>query len=178
MDTNKTKNEGEEVTVVLSGALSLTKKISYKKAAEIALFLADENNSAPENRDQVLLNRTDRPRVGGSAIEVIKASNAKTFPQQIVALACYVTQRNQTEFFDPKEVQLLLRRMGNQPQNFGRDLMKATDVFGYLLKEGPGQYIVTEKGMEMVSSGFEGANEGAPRRRGPHKKKKAKSADE
>ncbi len=178
MNTNKPKEVDEQVVVTLSGAISLTKKISYKKGAEIALFLAEDEGSLPEGNNKGSSGRSDVPKMGSSAIEVIKASNAKTFPQQIVALACYVTERNKNELFDPKEIQLLLRRMGNPPQNFGRDLMKAADVFGYLTKEGPGQYLVTETGKEMVANKFEGASEGASRKRPRGKNKKSKSAAE
>lgn len=142
----------------------MTQKVSLKKAVEIARFLADEDKSIIPQPTQPPL-ATMMPKTAGSALDVIKNSGAKTFPQQIAALAYYVTQRNKSEHFDPKEVQILLRRMGNAPQNFGRDLVKATDVLGYISKEGPGQYIVTDTGKESITNGFQGTSKVKSRKR-------------
>jgi len=165
MDNNPIQPKDESVTIILKGALSLERKISFKKATDLARLLADESDtpSVAAIRPSELTHPTQK--AASSALEIIKTSNAKTFPQQIAALAFYVTQRDHSDFFDPKDIKSLLRRMGNPPQNFGRDLAKGAELLGYFAKEAPGQYIITEKGKELVLKGFGSGEEGTSRRR-------------
>ena len=164
----------KNVTVSFDGGIKLEIKTTLKKAIQAAGFLADDTQAKLASSHTLSTTEVEpaRGQKVNSPLEAIRNSNADTFPQQITALAVYMTQRNQSESFDPKEILTLLRRIGNSPKNFGRDLRMATDVYAYLHREAPNQYIVTEYGKEMVTNSFEGTREGASRRRKSGTRKK------
>ncbi len=166
MTEEKSKSE---VTIIFKGAVNMEVGSTLSKALEAARFLTSDTGTAT-SQTQTFTSSLPQ-KIGNSPLEAIKNSNAKTFPQQITALAAYVMERNKAESFDPKEIQLLLRRIGNLPQNFGRDLRHATHVLSYLAEEGPNQYILTDFGKESLTKRFEGAVEGMSRRRKPRGKK-------
>jgi hypothetical protein len=164
----------DQVKITFSGAMSLERSVSFKRATSIARLLAEpENINLQEiTTDDLSLPSNTSPssgRVPGSALEAIKKAGPRTFPQRIVTLADFITKRDKIDHFDSKDVQTLLRRLGMPPQNFGRDMRQAEHVFAYVAKEADGQYIVTETGREAVEKGF-GNTEGST----TYKKRKIK----
>ncbi len=160
----------DDVKISFSGAITLSRSVSFKRGTEIARLLAE-----PEGVTAIPVDPTVAPRMmgrsPGSALEAIKKSAPKTFPQKIVTLADFITKRDKVEHFDSTDIQTLLRRLGMPPQNFSRDMRQAEDVLGYITKEPNGQYIVTETGREAVELGF-GQVDSNP----VHRKRKAKKA--
>lgn len=162
-----------EVKVSFSGAMNLERKVSFKRATEIARFLAEpENNDSVETVVPGLSTLRITKQTPNSAIEAIKKAAPKTFPQRIVTLADFIIKRDKSEHFDSKDVQTLLRRLGMPSQNFGRDIRQAEDVFSYITREPDGQYIVTETGREAVERGFGNSESGATYKKRKSKKKK------
>lgn len=164
MSTKSDQND-EQVTITFTGAMSLSRTISFRRATEIAGLLANADASPVSSMLPTHQISVTNSNFASSPLEAVKKSNAKTFPQLIVTLAHYLTIRDKSDTFDPKAVQVLLGRMGNPPKNFTRDLQTASDLLGYLMRQSKHEYIVTDKGREMVLSGFDGAVEGVTRRR-------------
>jgi hypothetical protein len=163
----------DQVKILFSGAMNLERKVSFRRATEIARLLAEPESTNPTEIDMSLPSSIPRPagRAPSSALEAIKKAAPKTFPQRIVTLANFITKRDKSDHFDSKDVQTLLRRLGMPPQNFGRDMRQAEDVFGYITKEPDGQYLVTDTGREAVEGGF-----GNPDGNITYKKRKVKKA--
>lgn len=162
-----------EVTLRHGDTLNFTYKTSLSKAAQIIAFLSmgdTETSSHASGLPQNAMLKPARAAAAGSAIEAIRQSGSKTYPQKIVALGRFVVQRGNQETFDSKEVLALLRRMGDLPKNFGRDLGNA-ELLGYITREQNGEYLITDLGNEAVDSQFADAPAGISRKKRSSKKR-------
>lgn len=149
-------NEEPNVDLTLSGALNFTYKISLHQAAQIIAFVSTGEASSDQGKKPLLILPQTGParfNAPGSAIDAIKQSGAKTYPQKIAALGSFIINRNGTDTFDQKELSALLRRMGDTPQNFSRDLNNA-ELLGYVTREPNGEYFLTDKAREAIEAQF------------------------
>lgn len=169
--------EEKRVEVILKddNNLNFNYKTSLQKAAQIIAFLSLDENVTLSNSDVSLAtipaSVSKANVVAGSPIEMMRESNANTYPQKIAALGYFIVERDGRETFDPKEVLTLLRRMGDMPRNFNRDLRNA-ELVGYISKEQNGEYFLTDSAKENVANQFNAAVPAS----GASRKKRAKRA--
>ena len=89
--------------------------------------------------------------------ELIIESKAKTSAQKIAVLGRYLSEKDEAEGFLIKEVLLQLRKMGDEPGNFTRDLKTAVSLqYIYEIDNKEGKYCVSEKGKEEIQNKFSG----------------------
>ncbi len=155
------ENDEKNVEVSLKGGgLDFSYKTSLQKAAHVIAFLSTgkeiQNNSGTVKTESVVFLGSNHQRSTGSPLDAIKQSTARTYPQKIAVLGKFLTERDNRETFDPKEILTLLRRMGDMPKNFTRDL-KDAGLLGYVTEEPNNEYLLTEHGKQTVESKFQGA---------------------
>ncbi|HET8574600.1 MAG TPA: hypothetical protein VFM02_00305 [Candidatus Paceibacterota bacterium] len=145
----------EEITITIDGdGLHLTKKTTLQKAGQIISFLGlDQNpkNSSPayELSPGLIKNKRLQPH------EIIISSRAKTYSQKIVALALYLQDELDQENFSPEEIKALLKKMGDKPGNFTRDLKVAAGLqFVTCIDKDNDQWALTTKGRNAVEEKF------------------------
>jgi hypothetical protein len=151
----------ENVTVKIEGeGLSVTKTTTFHKAGQIISFLGLDDASAP-NREapgtETLTLLLPAKRVQPK--DVIVTSGAKTYPQKVVAIAVYLRDQLGQQQFTSQEIKTALKKMGDEPGNFGRDLRSAQDLqYIICVDEAADVYELTDKGAEEVASSFAGGS--------------------
>lgn len=168
MDSEKT------VDVSLTGAVNFTYKTTLQRAAQVIAFLSREDEEATVAPTFALTGAqapSGSGREAGSPLEAIRQSDARTYPQKIAALGEFILRRNGGETFDGKEVLALLRRMGDLPRNYHRDVRNA-DLLGYISIEPNGEYFLTDLARQAIKSHFSDASSasGSPKKRRTKKK--------
>lgn len=159
--TSSCMNEENEIVelTLKGGGLDFTCKTTLPKAAQIIGFVSTEEVISARSittEPITLPAETKAGTIFSSPIEAVRQSGARSYPQKIAALGYFLTKRNGTETFDQKEIMVLLRRMGDAPRNFTRDLNNA-ELLGYVNKETNGEYFLTEIAKEEVASQFSSA---------------------
>lgn len=146
--------EQDSVEVILQDGktLNFKYKTSLNKAAQVIAFLTT-NGSLVASSSSVL---SGKKNSSNSPLEAVRDSGARTFPQKIAAIGHYLVRRDERETFDPNEILTLLKRMGDTPRNFSRDIKNA-ELLGYISREPNGEYFLTDTAVEEIESRFENA---------------------
>lgn len=168
--------ENKVMVTLKGGGLNFDYQTSLQKAAHIIAFLTSNEVTASVSTSGTALEIAPARGAGAvSPIESVRQSGACTYPQKIATLGHFITGRDRRDTFDPKEVNTLLRRMGDMPKNFTRDLQNA-ELLGYITREPNGEYLITDHGIQSVLSQF---NEAVGANAGRKKKSRAlKSAED
>ncbi len=137
--------------------LTFKKDIGVQKAGQIIAFLGADESSAPIERGP-LLTTTSKilPQIEQSPKDLIIQANAKTNAQKITVLGSYLLDKDGNDDFLIKEVQLQMRKLGEEPGNFNRDL-KAAMSLQYIYQLPPkkdGKYGITDAGREAIQNQF------------------------
>lgn len=145
------------VNITIQGnGLSFKKGISVQRAGQIITFLGiDEEstvidpNQIPSSPSSLISSSLQSPS------ELINESKAKTNAQKITVIGNYLQEKDKQESFLVKEVLLQLRKIGEQPGNFSRDIGTAESlqyIYPHDVKKGI--YGVSEKGKEAIRNKF------------------------
>jgi hypothetical protein len=149
------------VKVTINGeGLSFEKETDMLKAGQIIAFLSSDTSIQQSGTQQyssqngVLLAPDTQRR---SPRMALMESDAKTNAEKIVVLANFICERNGTSSFSSKEIQVEFKKAGESlPKNFTRDFNQAV-ASGYILEnDEQGDFILTDLGLEVLSSGFDG----------------------
>lgn len=151
----------ENVKISIEGeGLSLTRMTNLQKAGQIISFLGYGRDGSGSSSDMqttgavvpVLATGRLAPR------DLIQSSNAKTYPQKIVALAVYLQEQMGQSSFNPQELKTLFKKMGDEPKNFTRDLNAAVSLQYILCNDSATEtYELTDKGSEAFRNSFTGS---------------------
>lgn len=147
------------VTITIDGeGLSLKRETNLQKAGQIISFLGldDSIPTAGTNTDQIL---TPIPMLGATSTsslkDLITESKAKTNAQKITVVGSYSSDKDGQEGFLIKDVQFHLKKMGETPGNFTRDLKSATALkYVVEINSKEGRYMVTDRGKEAIQDRF------------------------
>lgn len=132
----------------------VTKYTTEHKAGQIITFLANQTPmySQSEYSDAAVAPMALMDKKAPK--DYIVGSKAKTFGQKIVALAQYLKDTGQEEF-SPTEIRILLKKMGDEPKNFSRDLNEAQEAkMVTLVDAAKDLYSLTTRGEDSFSSQF------------------------
>lgn len=173
--------QNEEINVSLKGAgLNFDYKTSLPKAAQVIAFLSMGEELHQEKPSSVALplsiSSSNTPRAAVSPLEAVRQSGARTYPQKIATLGLFIVRRDNRETFDPKEILTLLRRMGDMPKNYTRDLQNA-ELLGYVTREPNNEYLLTEHGAQSVDAQFSEASSLGSGQKKKRTKKKSDGTD-
>ncbi len=150
----------DNITITIEGeGLSLTKKTNLQKVGQIISFLGFDQTFSPGNAAvSATLPQISGPN-RGPARDVISTSEAKTYAQKITALALYLRDTAGQDIFMPQEIRTLLKKMGDEPKNFTRDLNSAIELqYIVCVDATTEQYELTGKGEEAVNAKFTGVS--------------------
>lgn len=147
------------VKITIDGeGLSLKKETTLQKAGQIITFLGREEDSInPVNQQDSIQPTSLISSPTSSPKELIIESKAKTSAQKITVLGKYLSEKDGVDEFLIKEVLLQLRKMGDEPGNFTRDLKTAVSLqYIYEIDNKEGKYGVSEKGKAEIQNKFSG----------------------
>lgn len=155
-------DEDKTVKITLSGKITFDEDITVNQAAQIIAFVG----SASQAPVQILTGRpTAIPTQIGSSKRfetprsAISTTNAKTYPEKIVALAGYVLQEGSRDSFTAEDVRPLFRRAGEvTPSNMKRDLTVAVQLEYIAETDQKGEYYLASKGTDALDEGFKANN--------------------
>ncbi len=143
------------VRITIKGdGLSLEKQTSLKKAGQIITFLGLEEGDTtteqvPSSPKALVVSLGSSPKVA------IHEAKAKTNAQKITVLANYLSEKDGQEGVLVKEILLQLRKIGEEPGNFTRDLGTAESLrYLYPLDAKKTIYGVTDKGKGAILNKF------------------------
>jgi len=148
------------VKILIEGdGLTFNKDITFKKAGQIITFLGSDESIAPVEQGQVVLPPAKMlPAEDQTPMDLILQSKAKTNAQKITVLGSYLSDKDRSEHFFVKDVQQELKKLGEEPTNFGRDL-KSAETMKYIYQLEPkneGRYGVTVAGRNAINTQFSG----------------------
>ncbi len=167
------------VKVIINGdGLTFEKETDMLKAGQIIAFLSNDNlqqagnQYSPTPAGTVLGAGNVQRRSPRTALQ---ESDASTNAEKIVVLANFVCERDGTQTFSPKEIQVEFKKAGESlPKNFTRDFSQAI-TSGYILEgEDRGLYLLTDLGLEVAVQGFGEARRIVPSSAGSKKRKGGK----
>jgi len=151
----------DNIKISITGeGLSIEKMTSLHKAGQIISFLGLDSTK-PVNMASGASTSVSLPLANKiQPKEMISRSSAKTYPQKITALGIYLKETQGQTSFSSDEVKAMLRKMGDEPKNFTRDLKSAVDL-QYITCINPDQelYEVTDKGCDACDKNFAGSVE-------------------
>lgn len=145
------------VIITISGdGLSYKKDINFKKAGQIITFLSlDEEQGAIGSPQIISSNSGLAVSSLRSSSELINESKARTNAQKITVIGSYLQEKDGQESFLVKEVLLQLKKIGEQPANFSRDVDTAHSLqYIYPIDVKQGKYGVSDKGEKAISNKF------------------------
>ncbi len=144
------------IKLTITGDVTITREISLQKAGQIITFLGlDETDKEPTNTSFNPNLFVADSTASVSPQELIMDANAKTYAQKITVLVKYFTERDKQEGVLSKEILLQLRKMGEEPGNFKRDLQTAVSLqYLYVLDSKQGLYAISQKGRAAIDSKF------------------------
>ncbi len=163
----------DEVIISIEGnGLSYNGITDAFKAGQVIAFLNAPSGSSAvhSNMGSIATQRqilgVEKPRK--SPREAIIQANAKTNAQKIAVLADFWLQLDGKESFSPSDLKPFFAKAGEPvPKNYSRDMRDAVQqCYITELIDQSGQYILTEKGQELVASGFQ---DEAPTKKSPRK---------
>jgi len=141
------------INVTIQGDnLSFTKETSLQKAGQIITFLSLDESSIKSPQPTALKELNSLSDL--SPQELINQAKAKTNAQKITVLTQYLSGSDQEGALS-KEVLLQMRKMGEEPANFKRDLRTAESLqYIYVIDPKKGLYGISEKGKQAIQKGF------------------------
>ncbi|MDO8487655.1 MAG: hypothetical protein Q7S45_05150 [Candidatus Curtissbacteria bacterium] len=145
------------ITITIEGdGLSLKKETNLQKAGQIIAFLGlAENSSEAGTRLDLVPSTVLSSPLALSPAELVIESKAKTNAQKIAVLGSYLLEKDGRDDFLTKEVLLLLRKIGEEPHNFARDLRTAeSSQYVYPIDTKKGKYGVGQKGKQAIQNKF------------------------
>lgn len=138
--------------------LSLTKMTTLHKAGQIISFLGVDQTIEPSAHNNSATVQTLLGPKRAQPREAIVSSAAKTYPQKIAALAMHLRDEMGQESFTPQEIKSMLKKMGDEPRNFTRDLNVAVELKYIISTDAAADlYELTDKGADAVEAKFLGA---------------------
>lgn len=143
------------VKITINGeGLTLERDINMQQAGQIITFLSTEKNNNQNINYQIVsdpvLELPSKPKLSPNAL--IIDSDAKTFAEKITVLGRYISTDTGQEYFSMEEIKLILKKLGDFPKKFSREVKRAIDL-GYIYQE-DGGYVVTTRGIEAIDSKF------------------------
>lgn len=146
------------VTITIDGeGLSLKKETTLQKAGQIIAFLGLEEGSigavasggTSRNSTSLIPSSSSSPR------DMINEAKAKTNAQKITVLGKYLSDKDGPDGFLIKEILLQLRKIGEEPGNFTRDLKYAVSLqYIYVIDSKEGKYGISDKGINAIQNKF------------------------
>jgi hypothetical protein len=139
--------------------LSYTREIDFAQAGRIIAFIG--SNSQFGSQLQVVEDGIEpiapiRKTGSFNLKDLLEKSNAKTYSERITCIGKYIQDLNITDSFYLNDVRDQLKRLGEMPAYFSRDVRSAEDQqYVYCRNRNEEQYEVTMKGVKAVESGFE-----------------------
>lgn len=149
----------DTVTITIEGeGLSLTKKTNLHKAGQIISFLGFDQKLS----SSVSGSPSPIPQLPGTgrtqARDAISNSEAKTYAQKITTIALHLRDSVGQQTFVPQEIKTILKKMGDEPRNFTRDLNSALELqYVICVDTASDQYEITDKGVAAVEAKFSGS---------------------
>lgn len=146
------------ITITIDGeGLSLKKETTLQKAGQIIAFLGLEEGSLgtvpsgeTSHKPASLI-----PSPIFSPIDMISEAKAKTNAQKITVLGKYLSDKDGPDGFLIKEILLQLRKIGEEPGNFTRDLKNAVSLqYIYVIDAKEGKYGISAKGATAIQNKF------------------------
>jgi hypothetical protein len=146
------------VTITINGdGLALSREISLQKAGQIITFIGTDENLVSANstsEDKII----SGPSTMLSPRDAIIDADAKTNAQKITVITSYLTSKEQVESVNIKTVLVELRKMGEEPGNFNRDVRAAESLqYIYWVNIKNGLVGISGKGRQAITEKF--ANE-------------------
>ncbi len=143
------------IKVTISGeGLSFEKETTLQKAGQIVAFLGREEGDIEYKPATSLEMLPKEATVHSSIKDQIVQSKAKTNAEIITVVGKCLEDSNGSDEFMSKEVLLQLRKNGDAPGNFTRDLNTAMELQYIYSKGKEGVYGVTEKGKLAIINQF------------------------
>lgn len=144
------------VKITIEGdGLSLNKQTTLQKAGQIISFLGLEEGVFNPGSASLAPKILSNPSIS-SPKDAISDSKAKTNAQKITVLVNFLSETNGEEGVLVKEILLQLRKIGEQPANFNRDLGTAESLqYLYPLDAKKKIYGITDRGKGAIASNFE-----------------------
>lgn len=144
------------VVVTIKGdGLSLEKQTTLQKAGQIITFLGIEEDGsiipgrAPSSPKALVPSSIVSPK------DAIQDAKAKTNAQKITVLVNYLYEKEEQDGILVKEILLQLRKIGEEPANFKRDLGTAESLhYLYPIDTKKSMYGITDKGKEAILNQF------------------------
>lgn len=145
------------VTITIQGdGLSFKKDINSQRAGQIITFLGADEESAImdlKQTDPTFPKLISKPLRSPS--ELINESKAKTNAQKITVIGNYLQEKDGQESFLVKEVLFQLRKIGERPGNFSRDIGTAESLqYIYPVDVKEGTYGISDRGVEAIGNKF------------------------
>lgn len=147
-----------EITITGDG-LNLKREVNMHQAGQIISFLSISGGSPGSGEPE---GETSRHLVEGSLIlsqgnsnpsDEIDASNASTYAEKIVVIGNFLIKRNGSQTFSIEEVKTELKKLGEFPSKFSRELKNAIDL-QYIYGSKKDGYEVTVTGQKAISGKF------------------------
>lgn len=169
------------IITIKGDGLNLERQINMHQAGQIISFLSLQKTSISEdssNDGEGELNkeRPALPQKETTPLEEIENSNASTYPEKITVIGNFIAKNNAQECFSVDEVRAVLRRLGQYPSKFSRELTTAVSL-GYIYEDTTKSgYIITEKGKKAIVGQFQASSKNAipkvkkGKRKSPRKK--------
>ncbi len=147
------------ITITIDGeGLSLKKETTLQKAGQIIAFLGLEEGSlgaAPPGGTSHNNPASLIPSSTSSTSDMISEAKAKTNAQKITVLGKYLSDKDGSDGFLIKEILLQLRKIGEEPGNFTRDLKNAVSLqYIYVTDAKEGKYSISIKGVNAIQNKF------------------------
>lgn len=162
------------VKITIEGdGLSFKKETSLQKAGQILAFLGSEETSASNKPLQAEALFISPASSNQSPKDLLDESKAKTNSQKITVIGKYLADENGVNEFLSKEVLSQLRKLGDEPGNFKRDLGTAEDLqYIYPIPSKKGFYGITARGEGAIQDKFTGETQAKikPKGKGVFKK--------
>lgn len=144
------------VTIIIQGdGLSFKKDINSQKAGQIIAFLGAAEEVAVDDLSLSASNTKLIPETFQSPSALINESEAKTNAEKITVIGNHLQTKDGQEGFLATEVLLQLRKIGEKPGNFSRDIATAASlqyIFPVDVKEG--RYGISDKGLRAIENKF------------------------
>jgi len=152
-------DEVRPLKLIISGKLQFEDQITLAQAAHILAFLDRPASGAIAGTHSQVLGKalgSQQPNGMPNPRDALEASQAKTNPEKIVALALYVVQDGSKETFTIDDIKPLFRRARETPPaNMTRDLDIAVRAGWVSESETKGEFFVTAKASGVLETGFE-----------------------
>lgn len=158
------------VRVTLEGeGLNYSADTDIFKASHIIAFLnapaSPLGGQSPASSQTNMITKVALSASGKSPREMLNEYQAKTNPQKIATLALYLKNTGR-DTFTPIDIKSLFTRIGEpMPGNFTRDFADAKTQTLIFETENPGEFCLTDHGIDQVFSSFKDKTPNASRKK-------------